>query len=88
MEYVKRKIVLSKLNISYKTLYEIAKRGEIETIKIGKNTLYNLNKYLRKNKININEKEKIAYCRVSSKKQKEEPELCDVEHKKECSDAE
>ena len=70
MEYVKRKVVLDKLKISYKTLYKIAERGEIETIKIGKNQMYNLIKYLQKNKIEVDEKEKIAYCRVSSKKQK------------------
>ena len=72
MEFVKRKVAMETLNISYKTLYELAKNKEIETIKIGQNTQYNLNKYLRNKKINIKEKEKIAYCRVSSKKQKED----------------
>jgi len=74
MEFVKRKVALEKMGISYKTLYSMADRGEIETIKIGSNTLYNLNKYVREHTKLINNKEKIAYCRVSSNKQKEDLE--------------
>lgn len=70
MEYVKRKQVLAKLNICYQTLYDMAARKEIDTIKVGKNTLYNLDKYLREKAIITGTKEKIAYCRVSSQKQK------------------
>jgi len=74
MEFVKRKVVLEKLGISYKTLYKIAEDEDIETIKIGSNTLYNLNKYIREHTQLMNEKEKIAYCRVSSNKQKDDLE--------------
>ncbi len=71
MEYVKRKEALKTLGICYKTLYKMAEKKEIETIKISGNTLYNINKYLRDNNIAKKEKEKICYCRVSSRKQKE-----------------
>jgi len=47
-------------------------RGEIETIKIGNRHMYNLAKILRQKGINNNKKRKICYCRVSSKKQKED----------------
>jgi len=68
MEYVKRKEALKILGISYPTLYKLADKKEIETIKVGDNMLYNLNKYLRERNVNV--KEKIVYCRVSSLKQK------------------
>ncbi len=52
----------------------MAKRGEIETLEVGKRQLYNLDKFLR-NKGVINKiKRKICYCRVSSNKQKEDLE--------------
>ena len=72
MEYVKIKEVLKILKISYQTLYKMANNNEIETIIVGKHKLYNLNKYLRENKIPINsdKKNNICYCRVSSMKQK------------------
>lgn len=70
MEYVKRKEVLDTLNISYPTLYSMADRKEIDTIKIGSHTAYNLTKYMREKSLNKKEKEKICYCRVSSNKQK------------------
>ena len=72
MEYVKRKEALKILGISYPTLYKLADKKEIETIKVGDNMLYNLNKYLRERNVNV--KEKIVYCRVSSLKQKEDLE--------------
>lgn len=72
MEFVKRKEALKILGISYITLYKIADNKEIETIKVGHNTFYNVNKYLRlKGAQNIKRK-KICYCRVSSSKQKED----------------
>ena len=74
MNFVRRKIVLKKLGICYKTLYKLRDRNEIETTIIGKNTVYNLDKYMRDNKIKIKEKHKICYCRVSSAKQKEDLE--------------
>jgi len=72
MEYVKRKEALKILKISYPTLYKLAEKKEIETIKVGDNMLYNINKYLRERNVNV--KEKIVYCRVSSLKQKEDLE--------------
>lgn len=74
MEFVKRKEALKTLGINYQTLYKIAERKEIETIKIGKNTLYNINKYLRLKNVLYKERIKICYCRVSSNKQKEDLE--------------
>jgi len=74
MEYVKRKEVLSTLNISYPTLYKMAENKEIDTIKIGSHMMYNLNKYLREKNIGKKNKVKICYCRVSSNKQKEDLE--------------
>ena len=56
MEYVKRKEALKILGICYITLYKIANNNEIETIKIGSNTLYNVKKYLREKNIIINKK--------------------------------
>ncbi len=47
MEYSKRKDVLKELGITYPTLYKMAERKEIDTIMIGKNTHYNLKKYLK-----------------------------------------
>jgi putative resolvase len=73
MEYVKRKEALRILGICYVTLYKMANNNEIETIKIGSNTLYNIKKYLREKNIIINKK-KICYCRVSSNKQKNDLE--------------
>lgn len=72
MEFAKRKEVLIALKITYPTLYKMAERGEIETVKIGCNTVYNLGKYLKERKINNKERERIIYCRVSSSKQKED----------------
>jgi hypothetical protein len=52
--------------------YKLARKKEIETVKIGSRQLYNVNKYLQSKKIkNINQiRRKIIYCRVSSSKQK------------------
>jgi len=72
MEYVKRNEVLKALKITYPTLYAMKDRKEIDTVQIGKHTLYNLNKYLTDKGINIKGNKKICYCRVSSSKQKED----------------
>ncbi len=72
MEYVKRKEALEVLGICYKTLYKIANNKEIDTAKLGSNTVYNVNKYLRDHNISKINKKKICYCRVSSNKQKED----------------
>jgi putative resolvase len=71
-KYVTRKEVLKILGIHYHTLYSMARRKEIETLEVGKRTLYNLDKYLRmRGAINNNNgKLNICYCRVSSNKQK------------------
>jgi putative resolvase len=74
MEYVKRKEALKVLGINYQTLYAMADRKEIDTIIVGKNKLYNINKYMREHEILTNKREKICYCRVSSNKQKEDLE--------------
>ena len=74
LNYVPRKKVLETLGIHYQTLYNLVKRKEIESIKIGRVSVYNLDKYIKDNNILINQKEKICYCRVSSQKQKEDLE--------------
>ena len=72
-DYITRKEASNLLGIHYLTLYKIAERNEIETLKVGKQTLYNVKKYLRDKKIDTKiKKRKICYCRVSSKKQKED----------------
>ena len=72
-KYVKRKKVVEVLGLHYQTLYRMEERGEIEVIR-SKNghRLYNLNKYLRDNNNLKIKRERICYCRVSSKKQKED----------------
>jgi len=46
------------LGVHYKTLYTMATRGEIESVKIGKQQMYNVDKYLHDKK-NINDDENI-----------------------------
>jgi len=70
--YKTRKETLEILGIHYKTLYKLAENKEIESIKIGSRQLYNINKYLKNLKIENVNKKNICYCRVSSKKQKED----------------
>lgn len=61
------------LGIHYQTLYSMAERNEIETIKIGKQNMYNVDKYLKGKGIKeATNRRKICYCRVSSNKQKED----------------
>jgi putative resolvase len=70
-KYITRKEVLKILGIHYHTLYSLARRNEIETLKVGSRTLYNLDSYMRlKGVTNGPEKRNICYCRVSSPKQK------------------
>ena len=70
MQFVTRREVLKVLNIHYQTLYKMIEREEIETVKIGKMTLYNLNKFLNNEGVVVQkEKKNICYCRVSSGKQ-------------------
>jgi len=70
--YVPRRKVVEVLGIHYQTVANLVKRNEIEIIKIGKKFGYNLNKYIKDNNIIINQKKSICYCRVSSRKQKED----------------
>lgn len=73
VEFMSRKEASTTLGIHYHTLYALAKRKEIETIKIGKQQMYNVAKYLKqKGVIKKNIRRKICYCRVSSSKQKED----------------
>jgi len=74
MEFIKRGDAIKTLGICYQTLYKMAERKEIDTIKVGENTLYNINKYLREKNVLHKERIKICYCRVSSNKQKEDLE--------------
>ena len=70
--FVSRKKVIQTLGIHYHTVYSLIKNNKIETVKIGRTNVYNLDKYIRDNNIKIKEKKKICYCRVSSNKQKED----------------
>lgn len=74
MEFVKRGEAIKTLGICYQTLYKIAEKKEIDTVKVGENTLYNINKYLREKNVLHKKRIKICYCRVSSNKQKEDLE--------------
>ena len=51
----------------------MARRGELETVKVGRVNMYNLDKYLREHGIN-KPKQNVCYCRVSSFHQKEDLE--------------
>jgi putative resolvase len=71
--YKTRRETLEILGIHYSTLYRLAEKEEIETVKIGERQLYNVSKYLKKIKVeDLSKKKKICYCRVSSSKQKED----------------
>jgi predicted site-specific integrase-resolvase len=76
VKLVPRREVLKVLGICYKTLYKMAENNEIESIKVGKMTMYNLEKYINDKKISDTstvpkeERLSICYCRVSSNKQK------------------
>jgi len=80
-KFVTRKEVLKVLKIHYQTLYKMAEREEIETLKAGSHTLYNLEKYLRGKQI-LTKRKHICYCRVSSQKQKKDLER-QIEYMKE-----
>lgn len=70
---IPRRKVLEILNIHYQTLNNMAKRKEIDFVRVGKNRYYNLNKYLHEKGLTENNV-KICYCRVSSNKQKNDLE--------------
>ena len=73
--FMTRKNASERLGVHYNTLYNMHRRNEIETVKIGGRTLYNVNKYLISKGILLNNnttRKNICYCRVSSRKQKED----------------
>jgi excisionase family DNA binding protein len=75
MESLKTRKEASKiLGVHYHTLYRMAERKEIEVVKVGNRQLYNVDKYLKEKKITKigGTRRKVCYCRVSSKKQKED----------------
>jgi putative resolvase len=73
--FITRREASKQLNIHYNTLYNMASKNEIETIKIGKQQFYNVKKYLKEKGLNSKVlRRKICYCRVSSQKQKEDLE--------------
>jgi putative resolvase len=70
-KYFTRKKTCNILGIHYHTLYAIANRKEIDTVKIGNRQLYDVEKYLQnKGVYKSKHKRNICYCRVSSQKQK------------------
>ena len=46
----------SALNVHYHTLYRMARDNEIDTIKVGKKTLFNVKKYLEEKGVTVNKK--------------------------------
>jgi putative resolvase len=76
-KYISRKELVKTLGIHYQTVYNMIDRGDIETIKVGKKNMYNLDKYLRDQGVEskkIANRRNICYCRVSSAKQKDDLE--------------
>ncbi len=71
-KFVPRREVLKILKIHKNTLYQLINDNKMEFIKLKNKNLYNVDKYIRENGLKINIKHKICYCRVSSKKQKED----------------
>ena len=76
VEFVSRGKAAEQLGIHYNTLYKMAKNNEIDTLKIGRVTKYNVKKYLKEKKLLGYGKKrlKICYCRVSSRKQSKDLE--------------
>lgn len=72
--YVPRREACKILGIHYHTLYKLANKGEIETMKVGGQNLYNVVKYMNDKGLNTKPRRKICYCRVSSIKQKQDLE--------------
>lgn len=72
MEFVKRGEACKKLGINWQTLYKLGDNKEIDSVKIGGHTVYNVDKYLREKMVLHKERVRVCYCRVSSAKQKED----------------
>jgi len=60
--FVPRCEVLERLGVHYQTLYNMVKRGDIETIKTGRIYKYNLDKFLRER----SKRARICYISVES----------------------
>ena len=70
-----RKEASEELGIHFNTLYKIANDNEIDAIKIGGHTYYDVDKYLKeKGLTKAIKRRKICYCRVSSRKQNKDLE--------------
>ncbi len=64
-----RKEATEQLCIHYHTLYAMAKRNEIETVQIGRQQLYNVEKFLKTKGVKESAtRRKVCYCRVSNRK--------------------
>ena len=61
-KYIPRKEVLNVLKIHYHTLYRMIERNEIETVKVGSKTLFNLDKYLRDQGVKTQKKNMLLSC--------------------------
>jgi putative resolvase len=51
-KYVTRRIAVERIGVHFNTLYAMAERGDIETVTVGKQKKYNVEKYMRKIKEN------------------------------------
>ena len=71
--YVRGGMASKLIGVSQQTLRKLADEGTIDSKKTpGGHRLYNVRKYLQKEKLEEGDKLKICYCRVSSYSQKEE----------------
>ncbi len=71
INYLSRREASERLGVHYHTVYALAKKGDLKSIKIGRQTMYNVDKYLKEKGIRESDtRRQICYCRVSSNKQK------------------
>lgn len=73
-KFLPRREAIKILGIHHHTLYAMAEKGEIESLKIGSRQVYNVDKYLKSKGIveNSSSRRKICYCRVISGKYKDD----------------
>ena len=70
-KFVTRKEAATIIGVHFHTINAMAKRNELETIKLGTRQLYNVDKFLKDKGVYETKNQKnICYCRVSSLKQK------------------
>jgi putative resolvase len=74
-DYLPRREASKKLGVHYNTIYAMAERGELETLMVGKQKMYNVEKYMRDNGVIRKGKMRVCYCRVFNKKQKKDLEI-------------